>query len=161
MFLAILCFREPLDDAATNASTDINVRMIKIGQCQAELLLLRKTITKDIFQHSFVTLSQGRQLLLRKSAFNLRLECQTVVSAGERRVHSILCQVSKSFLNIGQGTSLDRDPYRVFPFRDPAISHGIQCQIERPVEPGLLFGHRGAVRNDPAIDIHDLIDPSW
>jgi len=161
MFRSILCIREPLNHAATNTSIDINLCMIEVSQRQAELLLLRKMITKDIFQYCLVTLSQGHQLLLRKSAFDFRLECQTVFSAGEGRVHSILCQVSKSFLNIGQGASLDRNPYRVFPFCDFAIRHGIQGQVQRPIEPGLLFGHRGTVRNNPVIDVHDPVDPSW
>lgn len=38
--------------------------MIKVGQCQAKLLLLRKTVAKDIFQYCLVTLLQSHQLLL-------------------------------------------------------------------------------------------------
>ncbi len=49
MLRSILCIRKTLNHVATDASTDINVSMIKIGQRQAELLLLRKMITKDIF----------------------------------------------------------------------------------------------------------------
>lgn len=64
MLRSIHCIRKTLNHAATDASTDINVRMIKIGQRQAKLLLLRKVITKNIFQHSFVTTLQSYQLFL-------------------------------------------------------------------------------------------------
>ena len=57
MLRSILCIRKTLNHVATDASTDINVSMIKIGQRQAELLLLRKMITKDIFQYCLVTLA--------------------------------------------------------------------------------------------------------
>lgn len=63
MLRSIFYIREPLNHAATDASIDINVPMIEVSQCQAELLLLRKAITKDVFQHCLVTLLQTHQLI--------------------------------------------------------------------------------------------------
>lgn len=161
MLLAILCIYKPLDDATTNISIDINLCMIKVSQRQAELLLLRKIIAKNVFEHCLVTPLEGRQMFLCKRAFDLRTERQSFVSTGEGRIDLILRQMSKSFLNMGEGTGLNRDAYRVFPFRDLAVHHGIQCQIQRPVETGLLLRHRRAVRYDPVKNFDDTVDPSW